>query len=80
MFTLNWRDFFKGLILAVIVPVLVTIQTSLAAGNVVFDWKAIGISSVAALIGYLIKNFFTNDIPVAEKILTEAKAKEAIAK
>ena len=76
MFTLNWRDFFKGLILAVAVPVLVTIQTSLAAGNITFDWKAIGISALATLVAYLLKNFLTDDVKQAEKVIVEAKQKE----
>lgn len=76
MFTLNWNDFFKGAILAVVVPILVTIQTSLAAGNVIFDWKAIGISALATFIAYLLKNFFTNDVKQAEKTIAVAKEKE----
>ena len=77
LFTLNLRDFLKGAILAVVVPVLVTIQTSLAAGNIVFDWKAIGISSLATFIAYLLKNFLTDDVKVAQKTLVEAREKAA---
>ncbi len=78
LFTLNWRDFIKGLVMAVVVPVLVTIQESLSAGNIVFDWKTIGISSLAALVGYLLKNFLTNDVKSAQKTLEVAKEKEVI--
>ncbi len=76
LFTLNLRDFLKGLIMAVVVPVLVTIQQSLAAGNIVFDWKTIGISSLAALIAYLLKNFLTDDTKAAQKTLEAAKVAE----
>ncbi len=75
-FSLNVRDFLKGLVLAVVVPVLVTIQESLSVGNVIFDWKTIGISSLAAFVAYLLKNFVTDDIKVAQKTLEVAKEKE----
>jgi hypothetical protein len=68
LFSLNLSDFIKGAILAVVVPVLVTIQQSLAAGNIVFDWKTIGISALATFIAYLLKNFLTDDVKTAEKI------------
>ncbi len=75
LFTLNWRDFLKGLILAVVVPVLVTIQESLAAGNITFDWKTIGISSLATFIAYILKNFLTDDVKQAQKTIEVAKEK-----
>jgi len=56
---LNWADFGKGLIIAVLTPVLVVIQESVSAGTLTFNWSAIGISAIAGGVAYLIKNFFT---------------------
>ena len=73
--SLKLRDFLKGLVMAVIVPALLAIQQSLAAGELTINWKSLGITAVASFIGYLVKNLFTNDVPVAEKIIQEAQAK-----
>ncbi|SRR6188768_1849792 len=56
-FSLNWQDIWKGLKMAVILPALTTIYTSLEAGKLDFDWKAIGMTAALGFIGYLIKNF-----------------------
>lgn len=57
--SLNWNDFGKGLLMAVLTPVLFLVQQSVDAGTLVFNWKALGIAAVAGGVGYLIKNFFT---------------------
>ena len=59
LFTLNWNDFGKGLLMAILTPVLVLVQQSIDAGGLVFNWKALGIAAVAGGVGYLVKNFFT---------------------
>ena len=59
LFSLNWNDLFKGLLVAVGGAVLAAIQTSLSAGSLTFDWKTIGGVAGAAGISYLVKNFFT---------------------
>jgi len=56
---LNWNDFGKGLIMAVLTPVVLIIQESVSAGTLTFNWSAIGISAVAGGVAYLIKNLFT---------------------
>lgn len=76
-YSLKMRDFLKGLLMAGILPVLYIIQSSIAEGNMVFNWKEIGMTAVAGFVGYLIKNFFTDDVQVAKNVLTEAK-KEGI--
>lgn len=58
-FNLTLSDWVKGLIVAVITPVITIIMTSLQAGNLVFDWKAIGITALAALLAYITKNWLT---------------------
>ncbi len=57
--SLNWRDIAKGLLMAVLTPVVVVIQQSLESGIFVFDWKSIGLASLAGGVAYLVKNFFT---------------------
>lgn len=74
--SLNIKDFLKGLLMAVIVPALLAIQQSLAAGELTINWKTLGITSVASFIGYLIKNFFTNDVPAAVATVQKAEEKQ----
>ncbi len=57
--SLNWLDIAKGLLMAILTPVVVVIQQSLESGIFVFDWKSIGIASLAGGVAYLVKNFFT---------------------
>jgi len=68
-FTLNARDIVKGLVMAVILPVLTIIQTSISAGSLTFDWKLIGLTAAGGFVAYLIKNFLTP----AEVVVTGVK-------
>jgi hypothetical protein len=74
-FTLGLKDFIKGAILAVIVPVLVTVQQSLDNPEKVLNWKVIGMTAVGTFIGYLIKNFLSNDVPAAQATILKAEQK-----
>ena len=65
LFSLNWSDIAKGLLMAVLTPVVVLAQQSLAAGDLVFNWKSLGIAAIAGGIAYLIKNFLTPAAPPA---------------
>lgn len=58
-FTLNSRDVLKGLIMAVILPVLTIIQTSVSNGELTFNFKAIAIAAISGFIAYIIKNFLS---------------------
>jgi hypothetical protein len=58
-YSLNTRDLLKGLLVAVITPVITVITSSLNAGSLTFDWKVIGATALAAGLAYLVKNFFT---------------------
>lgn len=75
-FSLSSMDLVKGLVMAALVPALVIIQQSVTAGSLIFDWKAIATSAIGGFIAYLLKNFFTDDIAVAQKTLVEAREKE----
>jgi ABC-type uncharacterized transport system substrate-binding protein len=57
-FTLNLNDFWKGLIMAVLTPVVTIVYKSIEAGSLTFNWKAILMAAVAGFMGYLMKNFF----------------------
>lgn len=56
-FTLDSKDFLKGLLLSVITPVITILIQSLNAGSLKFDWKAIGITALSTALAYLAKNF-----------------------
>lgn len=56
-FTLNVRDFAKGLMIAVIAAILPVIQATIEAESLQFDWTLIGTVAVSALLAYLVKNF-----------------------
>ena len=68
-FTLNFRDVLKGLIMAVILPVINVIYESIQAGSFEFDWKRIGLLAAGGFIAYIIKNFLTP----AEVVVTGVK-------
>lgn len=58
-FTVNWRDLVKGLVVAIVTPILATVQQSVSAGTLTFNWSLIAISGISAGVAYLGKNFFT---------------------
>lgn len=58
--SLNFGDFGKGLLMAILTPALVIIQQSLDLGVLTFEWKSIIVASVAGGLAYLTKNFFTS--------------------
>ena len=59
LFSLNFKDLAKGLIVAVGGAVIAAAETSIQAGALTFNWKTIGGVAVAAGLSYLGKNFFT---------------------
>lgn len=60
--------------MATLVPVLLIIQQSINAGDLVFNWKGIGMAAIAGFVGYLLKNFFTDGTKEAVKTLTNQDA------
>lgn len=73
MFKLKGRDFLKGLIMAVGTPVLYLLQELIPEWNIPPLAKA----AISAAITYLIKNLFTDDVKVAEKVLKEDNIKKS---
>ena len=60
--TLNWRDFFKGLFMAILSSVITFIYQVVQTGAT-FDaefLKAAGVVAVTTLLAYLSKNLFEN--------------------
>ncbi len=58
--SLGWKDFAKGLIMAVGGAVFAVIQTSLEAGQFQINWKQVASVAAATACVYLGKNLFTN--------------------
>jgi hypothetical protein len=59
LFSVNTKDFLKGLIMSVLTPVFVIIEQSVSAGSLTFDWKFITLAAIGGFLGYMTKNFFT---------------------
>jgi hypothetical protein len=62
LFMLNTRDFFKGLVLAVITAVITFLANELQIGSSVdlTLLKRMGIAAAIAFLSYLVKNLLTN--------------------
>lgn len=82
MWTLKARDWFKGLIIAVGMPVLTLLQQLIPSwtpwltehfgqtGGLIFQ------GAIAAFTTYMLKQLATDDVKAAEKVITQAKADE----
>jgi len=62
LFNLNVKDFFKGLIMAIITAVITFLANELQIGSSVdlTLLKRMGIAAVIAFLSYLVKNMLTN--------------------
>jgi hypothetical protein len=58
MFSINWKDLAKGLVVAVLAAVVAYFQQNL---NGIVDWNAVLQVAEAAALAYVTKNFFTNE-------------------
>lgn len=59
-FSLNARDWFKGLVVAIITAIITVVYNTIQAGTLLFDWKSIGFAALSAALAYILKNFLTN--------------------
>jgi len=73
--SLNWLDLGKGLLMAVLTPVVVIVQQSLELGVLTFDWKTIALSAIGGGLAYLVKNFLT---PNAKQIVATEEENNGI--
>jgi len=62
LFRLNWHDLLKGLVIAILTPILVLIQAYFATGKLDIELDSILAVGLSGLIAYLIKNFFTDNV------------------
>lgn len=76
-YSLKLRDFLKGALLAIITPVLYVIQDSIQRGELTLNWKNIIMTAIGGFVAYLIKNFFTDEVKVAQKIIEKHEEKQA---
>lgn len=60
LFTLNWKDFLKGLVIAILTPAVLIIQQSIDLQVWTFNWKQISMAAIAGAVAYLLKNMLTN--------------------
>jgi hypothetical protein len=58
--SLNSKDFFKGLLVAVLSAVVTLLYTCIQSGDFIVDWKAIGMAALSAALAYITKNLLTN--------------------
>lgn len=58
-YAINWRDAGKGVIVSAVTGALTVAEQALTTTPVVISWRAIGLAGIAALVAYLLKNFFT---------------------
>jgi hypothetical protein len=59
--SLNWHDLKKGLLIAVLTPVLVELQSVFATGTFGVDPVQLGAIAASGLVAYLLKNLFEGD-------------------
>lgn len=73
-FSVNLRDIIKGLIMAVLVPVVTIILNSINQGELTFNWKQILIVAIGGFLGYIMKNFLTP----AQIVITDKETVQAV--
>jgi len=57
--SLGWRDFLRGLLMAVLTPVLTFILNSIEHGELTLNWHLVYLSAVGGAVAYLLKNLGT---------------------
>jgi hypothetical protein len=70
---LNWFDLGKGLVVAIVAPALVVIQSVWSTGVLDLDWKQLLSVGLAGGLAYLIKNLFTDNKP-SDGVVKEVSA------
>ena len=72
LFTLNSKDWIKGLVVAILTAVITVVYSTIQTGTLVLDWKAISIAGISAALAYITKNLLTNS---NDEILTKEPTK-----
>lgn len=55
-FNLNLSDWSRGLLMAVLVPVIAIIADSINQGVLTFNWRLITMTAIGGGLGYILKN------------------------
>ena len=74
-YSLKLRDWLKGLLMAIGAPVITFIIDSLNEGELTLNWTKLAVVALSAGLMYVLKNFFTDDVKTAVKVLDEAEKK-----
>lgn len=81
----NVQDVYKGLKVAVILPVLTIVQTSITAGSFSIDWREVGLAAAGGFVAYMIKNLLepasiviTDPPPQQVEAVKEGKAEAQV--
>jgi hypothetical protein len=77
LFTLNSKDWIKGLVIAILTAIITVVYNTIQTGALVLDWKAISIAAISAALAYITKNLLTNS---DDQLLTKEPVKKEIVK
>lgn len=66
LFSLGWRDFLRGLLMAILTPALTFILNSIDHGEITLNWHLVYLSAAGGAIAYLLKNLGTKPDAVAD--------------
>lgn len=79
-YKLRWKDVVNAIVMMLIANMLMVIMAAADGKFPTLNEFQVGlINSVKfAIIPYLLKNFFTDDVKVAQKTITKAEEKQAI--
>ena len=70
-FSLKARDWIKALLMAIGAPVVTFLIDSFNAEEVVINASKLTNIAISAGLVYILKNFFTDDLKVANKVISE---------
>lgn len=70
--SLGWRDFLRGLVIAVLTPAVTIITDSLDRGEFNLNWRLIVLSSVGGFLAYLLKNLVTKPDSIKDNAVADA--------
>jgi hypothetical protein len=59
IFSLNWADALKSLLIAIGTPVLVAVERIIDSGKMDFSWKSLAMIGIGGGVTYLVKNYFS---------------------
>lgn len=76
--SLGWRDFLRGLVIAVLTPAVTIITDSLDRGEFNLNWRLIVLSSLGGFLAYLLKNLVTKPDSIKDNAVADVPPEEPI--